>query len=119
MSAGKTAAETPGLADLPRGTGVRRVKNRLRIAARNSVCPKKENGSKRILHSAGHALPHRPSVGGTQNQSLVSNCDALITIKKVHRMQNVCGSRQKRRPRRSGIGAFQNRAGIADSESDS
>src|SRR6476620_4748273 len=119
MSAWKTAAEKSALADLPRGAGVSRVENRLRIAARNSVCPKKEDGSKRVLYAAGHALPHRPSVGGTQNQSLVSNCDALITIKKVHRVQNVCCSRQKRHPRRSAIGAFQNRTGIADYDGDS
>ena len=65
MSAWKTAAEKTALADLPRGAGVSRVKDRLRIAARNSVCPIKEDGSKRVLHAAGDALPHRPSVGGT------------------------------------------------------
>ena len=109
----------PALTDLPRGTGVSRVENRLRIAAQNSVCPTREHGSKRVFHAARHALPHRPSVGGTQNQSLVSDCDALVAIKKVHTVQNVFCSRHKRRPRRSGISAFQNRAGIANYESNS
>src|SRR5262245_12546821 len=64
MSSKESRIKKSSLTDLPRSSRVSGIKDGVRTAAQNSVCPTKEDGSKRILHAARHALPHRPSVGG-------------------------------------------------------
>ena len=120
MSAWKTAAEESALADLPRGAGVSRVESRLRIAARDSVCPTKRRpiearpsrrwprfATRRLRQWSEESVPGRPL-------RLPEYASKKYTSCKMFVVPDVSGDHVMPASVR-----FNDRAGIADYESDS